>query len=81
MTHDIAKYSFLDGFSNKIIRVTPKLIMIDIEPKTPMTAVGNHAKAKKSNMDAAADSTRAITNSGLIHTGVSNFLVSHSVYF
>lgn len=63
-TKAIAIYSSLDGFSNKIMRVTHRLIMIDNEPKIPMTAVGSHAKAMKSQIEAAADKINAMMNNG-----------------
>jgi len=69
-TKAMAMYSSLVGRSNKIICVTHKLIIIERDPKTPMTAVGSHASANKSSMEAAADNTIATINNGRTNTDV-----------
>jgi len=65
MTYAMGTHSFGFGFSNRITRVTARFMMIDKEPNTPIVVGGNHVSARKSSVDAAADSTMAIINSGL----------------
>lgn len=65
ITYAMGTHSFGFGFSNRITRVTAKFMIIDKEPKIPIVAGGNHVRAKKSSVDAAADSTIAMINRGL----------------
>lgn len=65
----IADHSCLVGRSNNMIRVTNKLMMIDVEPKTPTVAGGSHVNAKKSKVDAAAERKIATMNKGRQKTG------------
>jgi hypothetical protein len=69
-TYAMAVHSSFVGFSKSMTLVTNKLMMIELEPKTPTVDGGNHVNAKKSNVDAAMDKKIAITNNGLKKTGV-----------
>lgn len=64
ITYAMGIHSFCLGFSNRMTLVTAKLMMIDMLPKIPTLAGGKEVSAKKSNVDAAADSTSAMINNG-----------------
>ncbi len=69
ITYAMGTHSFCFGFSNKITRVTAKLIMIDMLPKIPTLAGGRKVRARKSNVDAAAERTSAMIKSGRQYRG------------
>ena len=64
ITYAMGIHSLGLGFSNRMTLVTARLMMIDMLPKTPTLAGGKKVRAKKSNVDAAADSTSAMMNNG-----------------
>lgn len=69
IVHAMAVHSSVFGRSNKMTRVTKRLMIMDVDPKTPTVAGGNHVKAIKSSVEAAAERNIAIINNGRQNTG------------
>lgn len=69
IVHAMADNSSVVGRSNKMTRVTKRLMIMDVDPKTPTVDGGSHVKAIKSSVEALAERNMAIINNGRQNTG------------